>query len=135
MIEIREYRETDFKEVSFLLEEAFSIKKAMGSSSSSLIEIVACMDEKVVGYLLLTKVLDPVLDHIYFLVDYVCVKKEYQNQKIGGQLIEKSIDIATGEGASYLQLSSSRFRVAARKLYQNYGFVIRESDIFRKVIK
>ena len=97
-------------------------------------ELVAEVDDTVVGYLLVTKILNPVENSKYFLVDYVCVKEEYRGNNIGKKLLEKVEYIGKQEKIVYIQMTSSRFRVSAHKLYINMGYEIRESDIFRKVI-
>lgn len=133
MISIRKYQKEDFLEVKNLISEAFSIERKE-EDVFGYYEIVACLDDKIVGYLLLTKVLDPIVDECYFLVDYVCVKREYQNQKIGKMLMDEAEKIARENQASYMQLTCSRFRKAAHFLYEECGFVVRDSDIFRKVL-
>jgi len=42
--------------------------------------------------------------------------------------------IAKKDDAMYRQLTCSRFREAAHKLYMSSGYVKRDSDIFRKEI-
>ena len=131
-VRVRKYNEADFCDVNNVLKEAFGISKKSNSLNNDHIELVACVDRKVVGYLLLTRVFDPVISNNYFLIDYVCVKEEFRNKKIGSLLVNEAIGIARDNGGSYIQLTSSRFREAAHKLYENCGFVVRDSDIFRK---
>lgn len=133
---IRKYEKGDFLLTKDLLKEAFGVTRVTDEiSNNNHFQLVACCEEKVVGYLLLTKVDDPIISRCYFLINYVCVKKEYQNRKIGYLLIREAEKIARDNDAFYLQLTSSRFRIFAHKLYKNCGFVIRDSDIFRKVLE
>lgn len=132
-IEIRNYKETDLDSVNFILNEAFNVTKN-NFDGDNFHEVVACIDGKVVGYLLLTKVLNPVKDKYYYLVDYVCVDSNYRGYGIGKKLISYAEDIAKKDNAMYLQLTCSYSREAAHKLYESCGFIKRESDIFRKEI-
>ena len=131
---IREYEEKDLFQVSKLLQDVFSVKKDGNFKLDQYVELVAEVDDTVVGYLLVTKILNPVENSKYFLVDYVCVKEEYRGNNIGKKLLEKVEYIGKQEKIVYIQMTSSRFRVSAHKLYINMGYEIRESDIFRKVI-
>ena len=131
---IREYEEKDLFCVSKLLQDVFSVTKDNNFKNDQYIELVAEVENKAVGYLLVTRVLNPVENNKYFLVDYVCVKEEYRGNHIGKKILEKVEEIAREEKISYIQMTSSRFRVSAHKLYINMGYEIRESDIFRKVI-
>ena len=132
-IDIREYEKNDFDQVNSLLIESFSVPKK-DVTGDFFCEFVATIGSEVVGYLLLTKVLNPILDRYYYLVDYVCVDSEYRRLGVGKKLLEEAYDFAKKQSAIYLQLTCSTFRIAAHKLYESCGFVKRESDIFRKEI-
>ena len=135
-IVVRGYEKEDFLATKEILEEAFGVVRVDDDiSNDSHFQLVACCEKEVVGYLLLTKVNDPIIAKCYFLINYVCVKKEYRNRKIGHLLIEEAEKIARDNNANFLQLTSSRFRIYAHKLYKKRGFIIRDSDIFRKVLK
>ena len=133
MIDVREYTDEDLEKVNEILKEAFSVTKS-NFTGNCFHEIVACYDGVVCGYLLLTEILDPVKNRKYYLVDYVCVSSKYQNCGVGKKLINYAYDFACDRDISYLQLTCGRYRVAAHKLYDNCGFVKRDSDIFRKEI-
>lgn len=130
---VRDYRNDDLDDVNCLLKESFSIEKR-NFQDLCFREIVIEIDDKVVGYLLLTRVLNPIENKYYFLIDYMCVSENYRRKGFGKQLLEYAYQIAKGENAMYLQLSCSYFRVAAHHLYKSCGYFKRESDIFRKVI-
>ena len=143
---IREYKQADFKDVYNILVEAFpSVAEGMKKRDVSedflnldkdkYIQIVALVDDKVVGYLLATKNVDPVLKRNNFWIDYVCVDINCRGKGIGRELLKKIEEIARSQDGFYLQLTSSRFRTHARKLYMDFGFEIRDSDIFRKVLR
>ena len=130
-VEVRDYRESDLDSVNSILKEAFDTNKK-NFDDEIFHEVVACIDEKVVGYLLLTKVLNPVKDSYYYLVDYVCVDSNYRGLGIGKKLLTYAEDIAKSDNSIYLQLTCSRFRKEAHKLYESSGYIKRDSDIFRK---
>lgn len=132
-VEIREFQSGDLKDVNQLLNESFSVSKK-DFFGSEFHEVVAVVDSHVVGYLLLTKVYNPIKDASYYLIDYVCVSSEYRQNGIAKKMLEYSYGIAKKEEAIYLQLTCSTFRIAAHKLYEKCGFIKRESDIFRKEI-
>lgn len=130
-IEIRTYEDSDLDGVNSLLDESFQITKN-NFNISQCSEIVACDKERIVGYLLLTDVLNPVKNKIYCLIDYVCVSSEYRGAGIGGKLLEFAETMSKEKGAMYLQLTCSHIRTSAHKLYEKCGFIKRDSYIFRK---
>ena len=133
MLEIRKYNDSDLDSVNVVLKEAFSIEKS-NFSGDEFIEIVASNNGDICGYLLLTRVLNPIKNKYYMLVDYVCVSSKYRGLGIGKKLINYAYDVAKKEKVMYLQLTCSTFRVAAHRLYESCGFVKRDSDIYRKEI-
>ena len=130
---VRFFEEKDLDDVNGLLTEAFSCNRGK-LEGNEFTEIVAEMDGKAVGYLLLTKVLNPMKEKYYYLVDYVCVSSDYRGHGIGKYLLDKAYMVAKENDALYLQLTCSRFRIAAHKLYEKCNFMKRDSDIFRKEI-
>ena len=132
-IEIRDYQDNDLDFVNEVLEEAFQVKKDK-VVGDEFIEIVACVDNRAVGYLLLTKVINPIGKKIIYNVDYVCVLSKYRGHGIGKKLLEYAYYKVKELGGSTLQLTCSRFRVEAHKLYESCNFIKRDSDIYRKEI-
>lgn len=143
---IREYEDTDFLSVKDILIEAFPeineflVKTLVDNNVLNLdrkrhMQLVAVDDGVVVGYVLVLRNFDPLMGKTNFWIDYVCVKSDARGKGIGKTLLKKVEEIAISEDVLFLQLTSSRFRTAARKLYVDMGFEIRESDIFRKVLK
>lgn len=128
---VREYKRDDYNFVNHILQEAFSVSKKE-FDVSIFHEVVLEYQKNVCGYLLLTKVYDPIKDLYYHLVDYVCVDSKYQNMGFGKRLMDYAIELSKREGVSYMQLTCRRSRIAAHKLYESCGFVMRESDIYRK---
>ena len=133
MIEVRDYCDTDLDQVNEILKDAFNDTKR-NFKNNNFREIVACYDGKVVGYLLLTKILNPIKEKFYYLVDYVCVSSDYRRLGVARSMLDEVYNIAKENNALYIQLTSSRHREAAHKLYLSCGYVKRDSDIFRKDI-
>ena len=132
-IVIDSYKEIYLNGVNNLLQENFSLVKE-NFHSYLFYELVALYGGTVVGYTLLTKVYDPIKKRNNFFFDYVCVSSNYRRMGIGKMLLNEAYRIAKENNALYLQLTCSRFRMAAHALYLSCNFVKRESDIFRKEI-
>lgn len=131
---VREYQKNDLDSVNIILSEAFNIEKDNFNYENNK-EIVATLDNKVVGYLLLTKVYNPIKKIFYFIVDNVCVLSSCRGKGIGKKMLDFVDDMAKKENISYITLTSSYKRIAAHKLYQKCGYLKRESNIFKKEIK
>lgn len=129
---IRYYKKDDLFGVNRVLKENFSIEKVNNDSDNNHVELVATFDDVVVGYMLITFFNDFVTNDVISHFDYVCVLKKYRNKGIGRAMLEMAIDLAKGRRAKYIELTSSWFRKEARSLYNDLGFIIRDSDIFRK---
>ena len=129
--EVRDYKENDLEAVNEILQEAFSTSKK-NFQGEQFHELVVCVDGMVAGYCLLTRVLNPIKEKNYLLVDYVCVSQEFQGMGLGKMLMDQAEEIGRIEGDMYLQLTSSYSRIAAHRLYEKCGFIKRESNIFRK---
>ena len=132
-IVIDSFKEIYLVGVNNLLQENFSLVKE-NFRSDLFYELVALYGGEVVGYTLLTKVYDPIKKRNNFYVDYVCVSTNFRRMGIGKMLLNEAYRIAKENNALYLQLTCSRFRMAAHALYLSCNFVKRESDIFRKEI-
>ena len=144
-MEIRKYNNDDFKKVVEVLIDSFpessdKINEFLTDSemleldSNRFIQLVVVEDNLVVGYTLVTRSIDPIIGRVNFWIDYVCVDKNYRGRGFARELLLEIEKIARGENVLYLQLTSNRSRTIARKIYLDFGFEIRESDIFRKVM-
>lgn len=132
-IKVREYDKKDFDGVNIMLYEAFRrLKKIDISEDENFHEVVAECNGRVVGYLLLTKVLNPIRNRHYYIIDYVCVVRDFRGYGVGEKMMEYAEEYARHCGGMYLQLTCRWTRIEAHKLYEKCGFVKRESDIFRK---
>ena len=135
MIGVREYRMTDYFDVSRILEEAFGVTKANVNPDNNYKEYVAVVNDVVAGYLVLTRVLDLVKGRPYYLVDYVCVAKSYRNLGLGQLLMERVLEVARKDKALYVELTSREDRVVAHHLYEKVGFEKRDSYIYRRTLQ
>lgn len=135
MIGVREYRMTDYFDVSRILEEAFGVTKANVNPDNNYKEYVAVVNDVVAGYLVLTRVLDLVKGRPYYLVDYVCVANSYRNLGLGQLLMERVLEVARKDKALYIELTSRKDRVVAHHLYEKVGFEKRDSYIYRRTLQ
>ena len=135
MIGVREYRMTDYFDVSRILEEAFGVTKANVNPDNNYKEYVAVVNDVVAGYLVLTRVLDLVKGRPYYLVDYVCVDKSYRNLGLGQLLMERVLEVARKDKALYVELTSRKDRVVAHHLHEKVGFEKRDSYIYRRTLQ
>ena len=132
-IEVRKYKESDLNDVNKILFESFSCTKN-NFDDDCFKEIVILVDDVICGYLLITKVLNPIKNKYYCLFDYICISERYRGLGLGKKLLKYAEVVALEEAPIYLQLSCSYFRENAHKLYESCGFEKRESDLYRKVI-
>lgn len=128
---IRKYEDRDLETLNNLLKEVYTCKRK-GTISSDNIELVAILDNKVVGYMILSKLYDVVNDIYYGHINYVCVLEEYRNKNIATKLLEEVFRICKDEKIKYIELTSNSSRIAAHHLYKKLGFNIRETNVFRK---
>ncbi len=132
---IRKYDITDYFAVNNILESVFGYGKVNCVPDDNCSEYVAIYNDKICGYFVMTKILDVVRGKYYFNVGYVCVDPKYQNKGIGKKMMMYAEEEALKENAMYLELTSGRQRVVAHHLYESCGFVMRDSDIYRKVLE
>jgi len=66
-------------------------------------------------------------------IDEVVVDESARGQGVGEQLVEVALDVARKRGAQIAELQSARTpaRQAAHRLYEQLGFQVRNSDVFR----
>ena len=130
-MEVREYQKDDFDRVNEIILKSFGYERENVSDARSH-EFVACIDGIVVGYLILNEMLDIIKNIKIYHVDYVCVDPDYRGKKIGKAMMDYIINYAKENGGSRIELTSNPTRVAAHKLYENCGFEIRDTDVFRR---
>ena len=131
-INIRTYKTSDKDSLNILLKEVYGLEKEDNTTNN--IEIVAVYNDQIIGYLTINKLYDSVRNINYAFLNYVCVKKEYRNKGIASNMLEYVFNICKKLNISYIELTSNDKRIEAQYLYQNMGFSIRETNVFRKEI-
>lgn len=133
---IRKYVNDDFKEVIALLKNNFNIRSSIKSIDDNInsFGIVALLNKKIVGYIRIDKLNNPFKNSYYYFLSYVCVNNNYQNMNIATNMLVFIFDMAKNNSISYIELTSKSSREAANHLYLKNGFIIRDTNIFRKEI-
>lgn len=128
MIEIRQENQKDYEEVYMVVKTAFETAEhsdgneqdlvvALRNSDSFIPELslVAVKDDKIVGYILFTKI--KIENHEEIALAPLAVLPEYQKQGIGSMLIEQGHKIAKKLGYHYsIVLGSENY-------YPKFGYI------------
>ena len=133
---IRKYDDIDFREVISLLKSQFNISDSIESlnDNANSFGIVATINKSVVGYMRVDKLKNIGKDSYYYILNYICVDSNYQNMNIATKLLEFIFNYANNDNVGYIELTSKSSREAANHLYLKSGFVIRDTNVFRKEI-
>ena len=133
---IRKYDDIDFREVISLLKSQFNISDSIESlnDNANSFGIVATINKSVVGYMRVDKLKNIGKDCYYYILNYICVDSNYQNMNIATKLLEFIFNYANNDNVGYIELTSKSSREAANHLYLKSGFVIRDTNVFRKEI-
>ena len=70
-----------------------------------------------------------------FWIEDVVVDDSQRGKGIGKELMIFAIDFAKSTGAKSVELTSRPSRVSANRLYQQMGFVLRETNVYRYPLK
>ncbi len=93
---------------------------------------IAEEDAKILGTLTLVLNKIPTGDKVW--IEDVVVDQAARGKGLGKQLLQFAIDYAKNEKLSSINLTSSPERVAANQLYQNLGFIQRETNVYRLIM-
>lgn len=131
---IRKYVNYDFNEVIKLLKENFNISDNIKNIDDNLnsFGIVALLNKKIVGYIRIDKLNNPLKNTYYYFLSYVCVDSNYQNAGIATKMLEFIFNMAKDNNINYIELTSRYSREVANHLYLKTGFVIRDTNVFKK---
>lgn len=66
-----------------------------------------------------------------FWIEDVVVDDSFRGKGIGKELMVFALEFAKSTGAKSVDLTSRPSRVAANKLYQDLGFILRETNVYR----
>jgi ribosomal protein S18 acetylase RimI-like enzyme len=91
--------------------------------------LVARLDDSIVGTL--TLIVFPQLTGVRAWVEDVVVDEAVRGGGVGAALTREAIRLAAEAGARTVDLTSRPEREAANRLYQNLGFELRNSKVFR----
>lgn len=130
-IKIRKYNDNDYDDVFKIIKEAFSCEKSK-ASSSFINEYVACLDGNIVGYFYLLDDIDIVKNIKILHLHYICVASKYRGMGIANEMMNFILNYAKDNNYERVELTSKNQRLAAHKLYEKYGFVIRDTSVYRK---
>jgi ribosomal protein S18 acetylase RimI-like enzyme len=90
---------------------------------------VARSQDVIVG--MLTLVTFPLPSGLRARIEDVVVDRDARGQGVGTALTMAAIDQAQAQGARSIDLTSRASRVAANRLYQQLGFQLRDSNVYR----
>ena len=62
------------------------------------------------------------------------VLSKYRGTGTSDKLIEYAFEVSKKIGLDYLQLTCAPFRIGGQKLYKRNGFVLRDTNVYRKEI-
>jgi len=65
------------------------------------------------------------------VIEHVVVEQDARGHGVGTALTMATIDLAQQQGARSIDLTSRTSRVAANHLYQQLGFRLRDSNVYR----
>ena len=68
-------------------------------------------------------------------IEDVVVDESHRGKGIGKKMTLFAIDFAKSIGAESIDLTSRPSRIAANKLYQELGFELRETNVYRYLVK
>jgi ribosomal protein S18 acetylase RimI-like enzyme len=80
---------------------------------------------------MLTLVAFPIPSGLRARIEDVVVDQDARGQGVGTALTMAAIDLAQRQGARSIDLTSRASRVAANRLYEQLGFQLRDSNVYR----
>jgi ribosomal protein S18 acetylase RimI-like enzyme len=92
-----------------------------------------CADGRTAGYLKVNvgaAQTEPQPD-TYLEIERIYVAKEYQGLQLGRRLMEKALELAAGQGKTYVWLGVWEHNLNAIQFYRKFGFEIFDRHIFR----
>lgn len=89
----------------------------------------------IVGGALITVKSDPIKNIKSFYLDYICISEDYRNMGLGSKLFKEIERIAKEEKIDNIQLTSSKKREYARKMYLKENMEIKDTDLFIKYVR
>ncbi len=134
MITIRALKATDSEiEVAQLFSQLTGRDDAKADIKALCESFTKCLvienEGKIIGFGSMVTYYLPTVGEVGRIED-VIVDENYRGQGLGKKLVNEIIRLAKESKVLKLQLTSNQQRVAARNLYQDLGFQIRDTDVF-----
>lgn len=127
-----EFFTNEIDQVLELINDVFKIKgnKELFNLQDNQKILLLKDNDLVVGMTLITLKEDPFKNKKTYYLDYVCIKEEYRHKSLGRKMFEKVIELAKENKIDNIELTSNKERIDARKMYLDYGMVIKDTDYF-----
>ena len=107
--------------------------RAVIESENSHLFVAVTGDDKIVGTLTLVSFHIPT--GAKYRIEDVVVDETQREKGIGSKLMDHAINFAVKAGAESVDLTSRPARHAANQLYLKFGFVKRETNVYRLTLK
>jgi ribosomal protein S18 acetylase RimI-like enzyme len=107
--------------------DADDLTRIAGHQATTL--LVARSKAGIVG--MLTLVTFPLPSGLRARIEDVVVDQDARGQGVGTALITAALELAQEQGARSIDLTSRTSRIAANRLYQQLGFQLRDSNVYR----
>ena len=132
-----EYYKNEPKELFDLINECFDLNVSYNGIDISDNQrfLLLRNNDELIGCSLITLKKDPIRNLKTFYLDYICIKKSYRGQGLGHKLFQEIERIARSENIDYLELTSNKSRISARKLYLEEQMKIKDTDLFIKYLR
>lgn len=136
MIDFRFMNETDLNDVIKIYEKCFPLECGGKCENVKYRDgiLLAIIDNNIVGMATIDYIFDNFLNEKIAYINNVCVDPKLQNNGIGKAIMNECERICKSNGCTKLQLTSTKKRLGAHKLYTTLGFYIYETTVFKKNI-
>jgi GNAT superfamily N-acetyltransferase len=94
---------------------------------------IAEHENKIIGMMTMVVYIIPTATRVW--IEDVVVDESQRGLGFGKDLINFAINFARSTGAKTVDLTSRPFRIAANQLYQKIGFVLRETNVYRYIMR
>lgn len=102
--------------------------------SEQTFSVGAFVDGVLVGHIFVHEGFDYYQRVRFYTLDYVVVKEEYRGRGIAKKMLKLVEKVAKKRSMMYLRLTSNSTRVAARKVYADFGFSCHDTGVFEKKV-
>src|SRR5258708_30782010 len=108
-----------------------SLKEIINAKQSYLFIARHVPTQEVAGMIMETVYRIPYAKKAY--VDDLFVDEKFRNMGIATKLMQKTVDTAKEQHASYVDFTSKPYRVAGNALYEKLGFQKRDTNVYRLI--